>query len=122
MAKELFFGREICSLQWDLHNQATSRLMHPGNIPGHWHSILGGVEYSEHCAVLPCANECSPKQFLSVVQKFSVAKSLFPIGEKPPSMASLNSMAANSSPTSDLSFKKSYLDISDLLLYMFTLW
>lgn len=80
MAKELCFGREICSLQWDLRNQATSRLMHPGNIPGHWHSILGAVEYSVHCAVLACANECSPKQLLSVVQKVSVAKGLFQIG------------------------------------------
>jgi len=54
--RNCFFGREVCLLRCDLHNKATSRLMQPGNIPGHWHSIFCAVEYLAHCAVLASAN------------------------------------------------------------------
>lgn len=56
MTKELFFGREVCLLQWDLRSKATCRLMQPGNIPGRWHWILCAVEYLADCAVLASAN------------------------------------------------------------------
>lgn len=53
VANELGFGSGICLLQWDLHNEAPSRLMQPGNIPGHWHWLLRAVECLAHCTALP---------------------------------------------------------------------
>lgn len=53
VANELGFGSGICLLQWDLHNEAPSRLMQPGNIPGHWHWLLRSVECLAHCTALP---------------------------------------------------------------------
>lgn len=64
MAKELVFGRGICLLQWDLHNEAPSRLMQPGNIPGHWHWLLRAVECLAHCTALslPISTLPNPSQ------------------------------------------------------------